>query len=126
MARIKNSQTDIEPFESPEGLDAPSSDPPEQPENDPAPGNDRPVVTVDDEGRHAPIIASSALPLAPSSYEITHTGVAAFRKGQRVSVDDLFPISFDLDGPKRVAAEKAREDGMTRLLDLGAITPVYE
>lgn len=57
------------------------------------------------------------------AYVISHAGVGGHSQGTYVQADQLIPVPRNAS---KEEADKARKEGIKRLTDLGAVTPIYE
>lgn len=108
-------------------LDGPPAFPPARlPDPDPAPGNTVEVQTTTPETPAEPVASvedAHDQEDEPTSYEVAHAAVGPHYKGQRVTREQLIPVPR---GTKDEDAAKIRFEGIKRLVELGAIIPVYE
>lgn len=134
----KRNQNEQEQEPEPEGQDVESSAPTLGDENKPQTSGYDPIATMERDVKEraeaeekiraeAEEVRKRADRAAegkePVAYTVSHAVVGGRSKGDVVQADQLIPVPRDTS---KEDAEKLRKDGIRRLVDLGAITPVYE
>jgi hypothetical protein len=59
----------------------------------------------------------------PVAYTVLHSVVGGHSRGSTVTAEQLVPVPKD---SKPEDSEKLRKEGLKRLMDLGAVSPIYE